>query len=186
MKAIKGFLGVFAKILIMISPMLAGALWLYAGVAAWKDLGWMGLLAWEIPTLSVVLYLAWSAYSSTHQMIAMSDLTQEEMVEKYQEHTLSVFVGPSFLFGMVGMAISSAVGRSRILKVISWLAMGMLALEAAVAIFASWVGAGILLGAPFGVVGIGLGMVAPMLLFFHWSFEADKLRKLHPECVGGS
>lgn len=184
--ALRKVLEVFGKILILISPMLAGALWLYAGVAVWKDLGWMGLLAWEIPTLSAVLYLAWSAYSSTRQMIAMADLTQEEMVQKYQEHSLSVFVGPSFLFGMVGMVISSAIGRSRILRAVSWLALGMLALEAAVAIFASWVGAGILLGAPFGVVGIGLGMVVPMLLFFHWSFEADKLRKLHPECVGGS
>jgi len=186
MKAIIGFLGVFARILILTSPMLAGALWLYAGVAAWKELGWMGLLAWEIPTLSTVLFLAWSGYSSTRQRIEMADLTHEEMAQKYHEHALSVFVGPTLIFGMAAMAISSATGQSRVLKTISWLAMGMLALEAAVAVFASWIGAAMLLGAVLGVVGIGIGFVAPMLLFFHWSFEADKLRKLHPECVGGS
>jgi hypothetical protein len=186
MRALKTAVVFPAKLALVLSPALAGALWLYVGYAAWREFGWPGLLAWEIPTLATALHMAWSSYASTRSQIEMSGLNEEELMQKYQDGSAFFMMGPSTLLPLFWMGMAATIGRNWFLQALSWLSIAILVLELALTVFASWIGAAILLGSVIGTAGFIIGVLTPMLLMFHWMFEVDKLQKAHPECVGGT
>jgi hypothetical protein len=180
-----GIATTIAYIAIILSPALVGALWLYAGAAVWRDFGGLGVAAWNIPTLALSLYLPWSSYRSTKSMVEISGLSQEEQIGYYQRSG-AFPMGLTFVFGMVAFQFQHLAQRGLLLRILLWLSLAVFTIEAAVTIFCSWLATGIVFGSFLGIVGIVVGALVPMLLFFHWISERDRLIKSHPECVGGT